>query len=79
MSLWMSKLSKFEKDENMYLLVLEADDKVVASVQMAIIESLTHNVMSVCFGYCEASWLNGILAMSESDYKDAMKKYASFL
>lgn len=44
MSLWMSKLSKFEKDENMYLLVLETDDKVVASVQMAIIESLTHNV-----------------------------------
>ncbi|MBQ8496380.1 MAG: GNAT family N-acetyltransferase [Clostridia bacterium] len=44
MSLWMNKLSKFEKDENMYLLVLEANDKVVASVQMAIIESLTHNV-----------------------------------
>ena len=44
MALWMSKLSKFEKDDNMYLLVLEVDDKVVASVQMAIIESLTHNV-----------------------------------
>ena len=44
MSLWMNKLSKFEKDENMYLLVLETDDKLVASVQMAIIESLTHNV-----------------------------------
>lgn len=44
MSLWMSKLRKFEKDDNMYLLVLEADNKVVASVQMAIIESLTHNV-----------------------------------
>ena len=44
MALWMSKLSKFEKDENMYLLVLEINDTVVASVQMAIIESLTHNV-----------------------------------
>lgn len=44
MALWMSKLSKFEKDENMYLLVLETNATVVASVQMAIIESLTHNV-----------------------------------
>lgn len=44
MELWMSKLSKFEKDENMYLLVLETNNTVVASVQMAIIESLTHNV-----------------------------------
>lgn len=44
MALWMSKLNKFEKDENMYLLVLETNDTVVASVQMAIIESLTHNV-----------------------------------
>ena len=44
MALLMSKLSKFEKDENMYLLVLETNDTVVASVQMAIIESLTHNV-----------------------------------
>ncbi len=44
MSLWMNKLSKFEKDENMYLLVLEMDNKLVASAQMAIIESLTHNV-----------------------------------
>ena len=44
MSLWMNKLEKFEKDDNMYLLVLEEDDLVVASVQMAIIESLTHNV-----------------------------------
>lgn len=44
MALWMSKLNKFEKDENMYLLVLETNDTVVASVQMAIIDSLTHNV-----------------------------------
>ena len=44
MSLWAKMLDKFEKDENMYLLVLEKDAQVVASVQMAIIESLTHNV-----------------------------------
>lgn len=44
MSLWMNMLGKFEKDENMYLLVLEVDNQVVSSVQMAIIESLTHNV-----------------------------------
>ncbi len=44
MVLWERLLDKFEKDENMYLLVVEEDGKVVASVQMAIIESLTHNV-----------------------------------
>ena len=44
MALWRKMLDKFEQDQNMYLLVLEADNQVVASVQMAIIESLTHNV-----------------------------------
>ena len=44
MSIWAKKLEKFEKDDNMYLLVLEENGVVVASVQMAIIESLTHNV-----------------------------------
>ena len=44
MTLWERLLEKFEKDENMYLLVAEEDGKVVSSVQMAIIESLTHNV-----------------------------------
>ena len=44
MSLWQSILEKFEKDENMYLLVAEEEGKVVSSVQMAIIEGLTHNV-----------------------------------
>lgn len=44
MSLWMQLLDKFEKDENMYLLVAEEDGKVISSVQMAIIQSLTHNV-----------------------------------
>lgn len=44
MILWQNLLDKFEKDENMHLLVVEEDGKVVSSVQMAIIESLTHNV-----------------------------------
>lgn len=44
MVLWESLLDKFEKDDNMYLLVAEEDGKVVSSVQMAVIESLTHNV-----------------------------------
>lgn len=44
MNLWEHLLSKFEKDDNMYLLVLEDDGKVVSTVQMAIIENLTHNV-----------------------------------
>lgn len=44
MALWRKMLDKFEQDQNMHLLVLEADNQVVASVQMAIIESLTHNV-----------------------------------
>lgn len=44
MNLWQSLLEKFEKDDNMHLLVVEEEGKVVSSVQMAIIESLTHNV-----------------------------------
>ena len=44
MDLWQRLLDKFEKDENMYLLVAEEDGKAVSSVQMAIVESLTHNV-----------------------------------
>lgn len=44
MQLWKQLLDKFEKDENMHLLVAEEDGKVVSSVQMAIIESFTHNV-----------------------------------
>ena len=44
MNVWEYLLDKFEKDENMYLLVIEENGKVVSSVQMAIIESLTHNV-----------------------------------
>ena len=44
MDVWGTLLEKFEKDENMYLLVVEEDGKIVSSVQMAIVESLTHNV-----------------------------------
>lgn len=44
MKQWEEMLTKFEQDENMYLLVVEVDGKVVSTVQMAIIESLTHNV-----------------------------------
>lgn len=44
MNLWEKLIAKFEQDENMYLLVAEEDGKVISSVQMAIIESLTHNV-----------------------------------
>ena len=44
MILWEDMLNKFEKDEHIHLLVVEEDEKVVSSVQMAIIESLTHNV-----------------------------------
>lgn len=41
---WAKLLDKFEKDENMYLLVVEENESVVSTVQMAIIESLTHNI-----------------------------------
>lgn len=44
MIVWQNLIAKFEKDENMYLLVLEEEGRVVSSVQMAIVESLTHNV-----------------------------------
>lgn len=44
MNLWQNLLDQFEKDEKMHLLVVEEDGKIVSSVQMAIIENLTHNV-----------------------------------
>lgn len=44
MEVWENMLEKFVQDENMYLLVAEEEGKVVSSVQMAIIEGLTHNV-----------------------------------
>jgi len=44
MTRWAALLAKFEMYDNMHLLVAEEDGRVVSSVQMAIIESLTHNV-----------------------------------
>ena len=44
MALWVAMIDKFEKDDNMYLLVAEEDGVIVSSVQMAIIENLTHNI-----------------------------------
>ena len=44
MDLWAEMLARFEQDDNMYLLVVEENGVVVSSVQMAIIESLTHNI-----------------------------------
>ena len=68
MSLWKKMLDKFEKDENMYLLVIEEDNQVVSSVQMAIIESLAHNVRS--FAVIEN-------VVTHADYRN--KGYASCL
>ncbi len=44
MDIWASLLDKFEKDENMHILVVEENGRVISSVQMAIVESLTHNI-----------------------------------
>ena len=44
MKIWEELLAKFEQEETMFLLVVEEDGKVVSSVQMAIVETLTHNV-----------------------------------
>ena len=44
MTQWEELLSRLEKDDHMYLLVAEEDGKAVSSVQMAIIENLTHNI-----------------------------------
>lgn len=44
MELWKNKIAKFYKDDNIHLLVGEIEGKVISSVQLAIIESLTHDV-----------------------------------
>lgn len=44
MKLWEQKIEKFSQDDRMYLLVVEEDGKAVSSVQVAIVEGLTHNV-----------------------------------
>lgn len=44
MNRWAEVISRFEKSEDRFLLVVEEDGKAVSSVQVAIIEGLTHNV-----------------------------------
>lgn len=44
MQMWERMLEKFEADNNMHILVAEVDGIVVSTVQMAIIENLTHNL-----------------------------------
>lgn len=44
MSLWERQIAKFAQDDKMYLLVVEEDGRAVSSVQVAIVEGLTHNV-----------------------------------
>ena len=43
-NLWARKIEQFAQDDRMYLLVVEEDGKAVSSVQVAIVEGLTHNV-----------------------------------
>ena len=44
MNRWAEVISRFENAEDRFLLVVEEDGKAVSSVQVAIIEGLTHNV-----------------------------------
>ena len=44
MNRWAEVISRFEKSDDRFLLVVEEDGKAVSSVQVAIIEGLTHNV-----------------------------------
>lgn len=44
MDLWEKVIEECATDESLFLLVVEEDGKVVSSVQLAIIPSLTHNV-----------------------------------
>lgn len=44
MNRWADVIARFAKAEDKFLLVVEEDGKVVSSVQVAIIEGLTHNV-----------------------------------
>ena len=68
MALWREMLDRFEKDDNMYILVAEEDGRVVSTVQMAIIESQTHNVRG--FAVVEN-------VVTHSDYRN--RGYASAL
>lgn len=44
MNRWIKVISNFEKADDRFLLVVEEDGKAVSTVQVAIIEGLTHNV-----------------------------------
>ena len=44
MALWKEMISRFQQDEKMHLLVAEEEGRVVSTVQMAIVETLTHHV-----------------------------------
>jgi len=44
MNRWVEVISGFEKSDDRFLLVAEEDGKVVSTVQVAVIEGLTHNV-----------------------------------
>lgn len=44
MNRWAEVISRFEKSDDRFLLVVEEGGKVVSTVQVAIIEGLTHNV-----------------------------------
>ena len=44
MNKWADVIARFAKSEDKFLLVAEEDGSVVSSVQVAIIEGLTHNV-----------------------------------
>ena len=44
MNRWADVIARFAKSEDKFLLVVEEDGKAVSSVQVAIIEGLTHNV-----------------------------------
>lgn len=68
MALWGEMLDRFEKDDKMHILVAEEDGRVVSTVQMAIIESLTHNVRG--FAVVEN-------VVTHSDYRN--RGYASAL
>ena len=44
MQKWADVIARFAKSEDKFLLVVEEDGRVVSSVQVAVIEGLTHNV-----------------------------------
>lgn len=44
MDRWAAVITKFQKSDDRYLLVVEEDGKVVSTVQVAVIDGLTHNV-----------------------------------